>query len=84
MHFPNLTIKLGDMLSIAPAIYFDNGEALTYEVTIEDQSVATYKVDGKNLVFNGLKVGTTKASIKAGNGETQSFIITVRQSNGWL
>ena len=84
MHFPNLVIKLEDSISINPAHYFVDGENLTYMVTIEDNSVATHKTEGDKLVFSGLRVGATKASIKASNGESQSFNITVRKSDGWL
>ena len=84
IHFPNLTIKVGGAAAVAPAIYFVNGEALTYEVTIENTSVATCeKKDGK-LLFSGLKSGATKATITASNGEKHSFNITVRKSDGWL
>ena len=84
MHFPNLVIKLEDSISINPVHYFVDGENLTYMVTIEDNSVATHKTEGDKLVFSGLRVGATKASIKASNGESQSFNITVRKSDGWL
>jgi hypothetical protein len=84
MHFPNLVIKLEDTIAVNPALYFVGGENLTYVVTIEDVSVANHKTEGKNIVFSGLCVGATKASIKASNGEAQSFNITVRKSDGWL
>ena len=84
MHFPNLVIKLGDTIAVNPALYFVGGENLTYEVTIEDTTIATYKKEGDNIVFSGVKVGATKASIKASNGEVHSFNITVRKSSGWL
>ena len=84
MHFPNLVIKLGDTIAVNPALYFVGGENLTYEVTIEDATIATSKKEGNTIVFSGVKVGATKASIKAGNGEVHSFNITVRKSDGWL
>ena len=84
MHFPNLVIKLGDTIAVNPALYFVGGENLTYEVTIEDTTIATSKKEGDNIVFSGVKVGATKASIKASNGEVHSFNITVRKSDGWL
>jgi hypothetical protein len=84
MHFPNLVIKVEDTIAVNPALYFVGGENFTYEVTIADNTVATCKKEGKNLVFSGLRTGATKASIKASNGEVQSFNITVRKSDGWL
>ena len=84
MHFPNLVIKVEDSIVVNPALYFVNGENLTYVVEIEDTHIATHKVEDATIVFSGLRVGATKASIKASNGEKQEFVITVRKSNGWL
>lgn len=84
MHFPNLAIKVGGVVAVAPAIYFAGGESLTYEVTITDTSVATCSEKDGKLVFSGLKSGATTATIKASNGEKHSFNITVRKSDGWL
>ena len=84
MHFPNLVIKLGDSIAVNPALYFVDGENLSYEVTIEKSTIANHKSEGKNIVFSGLNAGATKASIKASNGEVHSFNITVRKSDGWL
>ena len=84
MHFPNLVIKAEDTIAVNPSLYFVDGENLTYIVTIEDTHIATHKTEGANLVFSGLRVGSTKATIKASNGETQNFTITVRKSSGWL
>ena len=84
MHFPNLVIKVEDTIVVNPALYFVGGENLSYIVTIEDTHIATHKTEGANLVFSGLRVGATKASIAASNGEVHSFTITVRKSNGWL
>lgn len=84
MHFPNLTIKVGGAVAVAPALYFIGGENLTYTVTIEDSSVATCQTSDNKLLFNGLKSGTTEACVEASNGEKQTFVITVRKSDGWL
>ncbi len=84
MHFPNVLVKVGDVVAYAPAMYFVEGEKWTYEVKIADTSVATYKVSDGKVIFSGLKSGATTASIKASNGEEHSFNITVRKSNGWL
>ncbi len=84
MHFPNISIKVGSTVATMPANYFVDGENLTYEVTITDTSVATYEQEGTKLLFKGLKSGATSATIKASNGETHKFNITVRKSNGWM
>ena len=84
MHFPNITVQVESSIEVAPAAYFVDGEELTYIVTIEDAHIATHKIEGKKVIFSGLQVGTTKASIKASNGEIHHFNITVRKSAGWL
>ena len=84
MHFPNLAIKVGDSIEVVASRYFVGGEGLTYVLTIEDNSVATFVQEGAKFTFRGEKSGVTKGSITASNGEQHSFIITVRKSNGWL
>lgn len=84
MHFPNISIKVGGAVATMPAKYFVGGENLTYEVTITDTSVATYEQEGAKVIFKGLKSGATSATVKASNGETHKFNITVRKSDGWM
>ena len=84
MHFPNITIKVGGSVAVAPAMYFVGGESLTYKVAIADTSVVTCEESGDKLLFKGLKSGATTATIEASNGEKHSFNITVRKSDGWL
>ena len=87
MKFPNLYIANGGQVAIAPARYFVDGEKLTYEITISDSSVSSCEKQGAKYIFKGLKNGITKGSVKASNGETHSFTITVREGatdNGWL
>lgn len=84
MRFPNITIKVGDGVAVAPAMYFVDGENLTYTVAIANTTVATCENSGHKLLFKGLKSGTTTATIEVSNGEKHSFVITVRKSNGWL
>lgn len=87
MTFPNVFVALDGQTVIAPAIYFENGASQTYTVNISDGSVASCNAEGKNLVFKGLKEGQTSATVKASNGKSFDFIITVRKGaagNGWL
>ncbi len=87
MSFPNLYVATNGQVAVAPSLYFVGGETLTYEVTIADGSVASYQEKDSKILFKGLKTGSTKASVKASNGETHNFIITVRDGangNGWL
>lgn len=87
MRFPNLYVAVNGSVQVAPALYFVSGETLSYDVIISDQSVATCEKQGSKLLFKGLKQGSTKASVKASNGQMHEFNITVRSSangNGWL
>ena len=87
MTFPNVFVALDGQTVIAPAIYFENGASQTYTVNISDGSVASCNAEDKNLVFKGLKEGQTSATVKASNGKSFDFIITVRKGaagNGWL
>lgn len=84
MHFPNVLVTVGSVAAYAPAMYFVDGESLTYEITISDTTVATCELKDGKAIFSGLKSGATTASITASNGEVHKFNITVRKSNGWL
>jgi len=87
MTFPNVYVAVGGTSTFVPSMYFKNGDALTYTVTIENGSIASCESVNEKLVFKGLANGQTAASVKASNGETASFVITVRNSaagNGWL
>ena len=87
MKFPNLYIASGGQVAVVPARYFVGGDKLSFEVSIVDSSVASCEKQGAKYIFKGLKNGSTKASVKASNGETHSFVITVREGatdNGWM
>ena len=87
MYFPNLYIGAESQVAVAPSRYFENGDTLTYECTIADTSVVALERQGAKMIFKALKTGTTKAAMKASNGETHNFTITVREGatdNGWL
>ena len=87
MVFPNIYVAKGGKSAVAPSRYFVGGEALTYTVTIENTAIATVVTEGTNLVFSGVESGSTKATIKASNGKSFDFTITVRRganNNGWL
>ena len=87
MIFPNVYVAKGGKSAVIPSRYFVGGQTLTYTVTIADTSVATVATEGNKLVFTGIESGSTKASIKASNGKSFDFTITVRRganNNGWL
>ena len=86
MTFPNVTLAESATRTINAAIYFDNGKALSYTVTVADQSVATAKVENDKVIITANSVGQTTAVVKGGSTE-QKFVITVRNSDtgkGWL
>ena len=87
MRFPNLYIAEGGVAATSPARYFLNGENMTYTVTIADESIASCTMEDNKALFNGLKSGSTAASVKASNGVEHKFTITVRKGandSGWL
>ena len=87
MTFPNLYVAEGAQTTIAPAMYFIDGDGLTYTVTVSDSSVATAEITGSKMIVKGLKAGQTAANVRADNGKSYDFVITVRSGaagNGWL
>ncbi len=87
MAFPNLYVPLDGTTAVVPALYFPDGERLTYSVAVADPSVVEVRQQGAKLLFRGLKPGTAAASITASDGTRFDFTITVRKGangNGWL
>lgn len=87
MVFPNIYVAKGGKTAVVASRYFVDGQSLTYTVAIEDGSVASCENEGGKLIFSGLESGSTKATIKASNGKSFEFSITVRRdanNNGWL
>ena len=84
MTFPNIYVGVGEKSTVVPARYFAGGEKMTYTVEIEKSDVATCTQNGGKLTFEGLKAGSTKATIRTSGGTTQEFLITVRQGAGNL
>lgn len=85
MKFPNIYISVDGTTAVAPAMYFKEG-ASGFSVSVEDENVASARYSDGKIIFKGLSVGMTKASVSAG-GETQEFTVTVRTQtgdNGWL
>ena len=79
MSFPNLYVAEGSSVAVVPSRYFEGGEELTYNVSINNSAVATVKSDGAKLIFCGVAEGVTSAKITASNGESFAFNITVRK-----
>lgn len=87
MKSPNIFLQPTSLEKVDPAMYFKNGDSLTYSVSVENTSIATAEnIDGM-IVFTGVATGQTKGSVSASDGTVQEFIITVKSgagSNGWL
>ena len=87
MTFPNVYVGLGEKATLVPARYFANGEKLTYTVTISNTDIASHTNKDGKLTFEGLKEGSTTATITTSGGVSQQFLITVRKgagSLGWM
>lgn len=88
MTFPNVYLAVGGKSMLLPSLYFADGDSQTYTVTIADSSVASCTVDAAGrLVFEGIAEGQTAATVKSSKGQSQDFVITVRQkadNAGWL
>lgn len=84
MRFPNLTLSVDGRVAVSPARYFVEGESLTYTVSIADPTIASCLAQDGKLIFEGLKSGSTTATISASNGVSHPFAITVRQTDGGL
>ena len=87
IEFPNIYVPLGSEVTVIPANYFKNGDAMTYTMQIADTEVASSTADGRKMKIRGLKSGSTQATVTASDGTVQSFVITVRKgadNSGWL
>lgn len=87
MTFPNVYVGVGNKAALLPAIYFVGGEQMTYTIDIQDKSIASCTLTDGVATFEGLKAGSTEATITTSGGTTQEFRITVRKGageNGWL
>ena len=88
MTFPNVFLAVGGQSTLIPSMYFKNGDGLDYTVTVDNAAIASCSKDAVGrLVFKGLAEGQTSATVKSSNGETQAFVITVRNKAddaGWL
>lgn len=85
MKVPNVYVGVGDEYKIyLSRIYADGVTATSFEVV--DNSVAAVSLENNVLTVKGTAAGTAKASVTDSNGNTQEFVITVRDSagSGWM
>lgn len=87
LKFPNIYLATGGVKVISPALYFVDGEQLSYSLSIENTQVASFREMAGLYYLQGLTEGSTRATVTASNGLSQQFVITVRRGaggNGWL
>lgn len=86
LKFPNLLLPIGKKQAVRPQLYFEEGRTLTYQVKLDDFSVARCTMQHGILLFEGTMTGSTTATITASNGQSQTFKVTVRKGDhdGWL
>lgn len=85
MTVPNMYVAVGATSKINYSRYFKNGESMTFTCVVDDNSIAAFMTEN-NITFTlkGLKVGSTKATVKASDGTKQDFFITVRKNDSWM
>ena len=84
---PNIYLRPGEKKTQAVHRFFDNGENLSYTVSVENQDIAEVSVSGSEVTVKGLAKGSTRYTVTPSSGEPQTAYITVRQTasdNGWL
>lgn len=87
MKVPNVYVAEGGTADIDLAIYFANGENLTYACTSSDENVAQVKAEGTRMKVTGVTTGTARVTVKPSNGNEQTITVTVRKNangNGWM
>lgn len=74
MTVPNMYVAVEATSKINYSRYFKNGENMTFTCTVDDNSIATLTTEN-NITFTlkGLKVGSTKATVKASDGHQARF-----------
>ena len=87
LKFPNIYLGTGAVSVVSPALYFVDGEQLSYTLSIQNPQVASFREMAGLYYLQGLAEGQTQATVTASNGQSQHFMITVRRGaggNGWL
>lgn len=86
MKLPNVYVGIEKTVSLNLAAYFA-GRTEGFSCTVANGSVASASVDGKTLTVKGLAAGSTKLTVTAADGTSQTVVVTVRKSagnNGWM
>lgn len=86
MKLPNVYVGIEKTVSLNLAAYFA-GQTEGFSCSVANGSVASASVDGKTLIVKGLAAGSTKLTVTAADGTSQTVVVTVRKSagnNGWM
>ena len=86
MKLPNVYVGIEKTVSLNLAAYFA-GRTEGFSCSVANGSVASASVDGKTLIVKGLAAGSTKLTVTAADGTSQTVVVTVRKSagnNGWM
>lgn len=84
MKLPNIYLAAGSNEKKELKLYFE-GTSFTCEV--EDSAIATAEVAGSVLTVTGVKVGTTRLTVKTAEGQSQTVMVTVSKKagdHGWM
>ena len=82
MTFPNLYVTVGEKVTVSPSMYMDGSG---FSVKVENEGIASARMDGEVMIVEGLSSGQTAASVTG--SRTDRFVITVSENaggNGWL
>lgn len=85
MKMPNLTVQVNG--TVGHDLSRTYGDVTEISCTPADASIASVTVEGSRLIVNGLKKGSTAATLQFtlnGQAQTATFVITVRSINGWM
>ena len=86
MKLPNVYVGIEKTVSLNLAAYFA-GQTEGFSCSVANSGVASASVDGKTLIVKGLAAGSTKLTVTAADGTSQTVVVTVRKSagnNGWM
>ena len=86
MKLPNVYVGIEKTVSLNLAAYFA-GQTEGFSCSVANNGVASASVDGKTLIVKGLAAGSTKLTVTAADGTSQTVVVTVRKSagnNGWM
>ena len=72
---PDLSMKVGESVTVALAEYFPSLQVVSYSVS--DESVVGAALDGEDLVLTGKAAGTATVTLSDGNALYKDFEITV-------